>query len=299
MKQLHSFISLYFNLSRKEANGFIILSFLIPVFIFLPWMVRFYSSSDATISSQDQKVLNQLLAQIKDEHAAIHPTPSQSKKTSNTTLIIKSFDPNINTADEMKAAGIPGFIADRIVKFRSKGGVFKKKEDLKKIYGVSSSFYDQLSPHISIENNTNPISEYKMKGKQEIRSFNLNTGDSLTLVALKGIGPTLSARILKYRHALGGFISLNQLSEIYGLDSTALEELKKFSFIEKEFIPRKVDLNTSDKKHLQQHPYIGKKITEFIFRYREQHGDFSSPEELTNIKSISSETYRKMLPYLK
>jgi competence protein ComEA len=301
MNQIKKIISLYFNLSRKEANGFIILSLLIPIFIFLPWIGRLCFSSYDSIPSKDQHTMNTLLAQM--ENNPIIKTDSMMKEADSKKDIIYSyFDPNVASENEMIHSGVPDFVAVRIVKFRSKGGIFKTKEDLKKIYGLSAALYQQLYPHISIADSPKPTHSsrsLKREVKNTIQPFDLNKADSLTLVALKGIGPTLAGRILKYRLKLGGFLALKQLQEVYGLDSIALGEIDRYGYIDKNFSPVKIDLNSTDDKAFRDHPYIGKKITTMIVSYRNQHGHFTSAEQLKNIKSIPEQAYLKMLPYLK
>ena len=57
----------------------------------------------------------------------------------------------------------------------------------------------------------------KAKEKEpSLLNMDLNTADSTTLMALKGIGPVFSVRIVKYRELLGGYYETAQLQEVYG-----------------------------------------------------------------------------------
>lgn len=301
--RLHNFIALYFNLSRKEANGFIILCLLIPLFIFLPWIGRIWLSSDDPISWQDQQTLDSLVARIEAHSGDKEIADSTALKKTRKTIVYASFNPNNAMEEEMVSSGVPDFIARRIIKFRRKGGVFKTKEDFKKIYGLSEKTYQQLLPYIRLESTpiaVNPVTKINGSNTKTFSTpFDLNKADSLTLVSLKGIGPVLASRILRYRLRLGGFISLQQLKEVYGLDSMALKEINSYGYIEENFSPNKIDVNSSDEKLLFTHPYIGKKIAGMIFNYRAQHGNFTSPEQLRNIRSIPEQALSKILPYVK
>ena len=46
----------------------------------------------------------------------------------------------------------------------------------------------------------------------------LNQADTLTLKKIPGIGSTFARRIVGYRELLGGFYTVHQLAEVYGID---------------------------------------------------------------------------------
>ena len=45
----------------------------------------------------------------------------------------------------------------------------------------------------------------------------INAADTTGFKSLKGIGSYYSSKIVKYRKALGGFTSVEQLKEVYGI----------------------------------------------------------------------------------
>lgn len=45
----------------------------------------------------------------------------------------------------------------------------------------------------------------------------LNTADSTQLITIQGIGPTFARRIIRYRTAIGGFHTIDQLQKLYGM----------------------------------------------------------------------------------
>ncbi len=303
MQKLKKFIALYFNLSRKETNGFILLCILVLVFIFLPFIFQSVFSSESMLLQSDQEALDSLttlLESVKEEPYNVNQ--KNDPKPNENTYSYSAFDPNHSSEEEMTRAGVPAFIAKRMVKFRSKGGVFRTKEDVKKMYGLSEAVYTKLYAFIELPDKDTAPKQFTSSPvpyqKKQAVPFDLNTVDSIRLLALKGIGPSFASRILKYRNKLQGFISMEQLKEVYGLDSIALQELNTYAFIDKTFIPKKVTINTSDETILLTHPYIGKKFAKIIAGYRQQHGNYTSVEELKNIRSISEQQYLKMVPYL-
>jgi competence protein ComEA len=301
MLKIRNFISHYFSLSKKESNGLLVLFGIMLLIIFSPIVYRVFFIKQLLVLDSDKKTLDSLVLlleqnQLKDpsNKESVRPGFSQIK-----TYLY--FNPNTASEGELIQAGVPKFLAQRILKFRAKGGTFKIKGDLKKMYGLSATKYDQLYPFIElpekIEKST--LSYKPITKEKEIKPLlDINKVDSAALTSIKGIGPVLSIRILKYRNKLGGFIFKKQLTEVYGLDSLILEEILKYIFVDENFKPKKINLNNSDSKPLFSHPYIGYKTASVIIQYRKQHGRFNSPDQLKNIKIMNEEQYSKMLPYL-
>ena len=53
---------------------------------------------------------------------------------------------------------------------------------------------------------------------------NINTASATEWDALPGIGEVLSKRVVNYRAALGGFVSVDQVANVYGLDSAWVDD---------------------------------------------------------------------------
>ena len=128
--------------------------------------------------------------------------------------------------------------------------------------------------------------------------FDLNIVDTAGLKKIKGIGEKLSLRIIKYRDALGGFISVDQLREVYNLDTILVKTISARCFITNGFTPEKIDLNHSDQKVLAGHPYLSQNEANAIVAYRFQHGNFKTTEDLENIKAIDPKSLQRIIPYL-
>lgn len=91
--------------------------------------------------------------------------------------------------------------------------------------------------------------------KQSPKLICLNSVDSATLESLPVLGPVLSARTLRYRDALGGFVKLSQLQEVYGIDSSGYEKVKDRFFVDDKLVV-KISLNTAPWIDLKRHPYL-------------------------------------------
>jgi competence ComEA-like helix-hairpin-helix protein len=128
--------------------------------------------------------------------------------------------------------------------------------------------------------------------------IDINTSDSATLVRLPGIGPVLSARIIKYRHLLGGYASIEQLKEVYGLPIETFEKIRSRVFADSTVV-EKININSAGYKELSRLPYFEKYEVTAILKYRELKGRINWITDLTENKLITVEKAKKVGPYLK
>lgn len=127
--------------------------------------------------------------------------------------------------------------------------------------------------------------------------LDLNTCDSASLVALPGIGPVLSARIIKYRRLLGGFASVNQLREVYGLSPETFDLISGMVKADSLAV-KKININSAEYRQLLRMPYLDKTEVAAILKYRELKGRIGGMNELIENKLIGAEKAGKILPYL-
>jgi DNA uptake protein ComE-like DNA-binding protein len=133
--------------------------------------------------------------------------------------------------------------------------------------------------------------------KPQKKLIDLNNCDSAMLVALPGIGPVLSARIIKYRKLLGGFASVNQLREVYGLPQETFEIIKGKVFADTSAI-NVININTAGYKELSGVPYLENYEIKSILKYRELTGRISAINDLTKNNLITVEKAGKVKPYI-
>jgi len=129
------------------------------------------------------------------------------------------------------------------------------------------------------------------------RVLDLNSCDSASLEALPGIGPVLSVRIIKYRNLLGGFASVDQLREVYGLSAETFDMISQRVFADSLTV-RKIRINEADFKALIRHPYFQRTEVSAILRYRELKGVITDLRVMVDNNLISTETAGKIGVYL-
>ena len=127
--------------------------------------------------------------------------------------------------------------------------------------------------------------------------FELNTADSLDLVQLYNIGPVIARRILRYRTMLGGYVSTEQLREVYGIDSSRYNDIAPHLTTDPKRITQ-IDINSADIDRLKRHPYLDYYQAKAIIRLREEKGPYLSVTDILNIPIIDQETYNRIEPYL-
>jgi len=327
LRKLQSLVSDYFRVSYHEGRGILVLIAFILIALFTSVLYkRFAPSRPADPSVTDQKKLDSLLHLMQDEEAS-KPQYGKSETRDRTdaerfnepkrrTGERFAFDPNTVSVADWQRLGLPQWLAERIDKYRSKGGQFRQKADLLKIYNFPSTLYAELEPYITLPTRApgtygrsftdrpaaysytsgNRYPERPRMERPVLQPFDINTADSNQLVAINGIGPASASRILKFRNALGGFVSTNQFADIYGLDSVGRVELMRLGQIRS--APRRISINTASAADLDRHPFLSRRQAEVIVRYREQHGAFTSAESLKPIRILDAQTIEKIAPYL-
>lgn len=282
--------------SRRETNGLLILFPLIIFFLFSRSIVELFSNDTPPDFSRERIMLDSLVGSWEIE-PAVSSAGSIAMANSKRLFL---FDPNTSSTEELCQLGFSPRIASRIVNYRNSGGVFHQKNDLLRVYGMDTLRYETLYNYIQLpEKPEKQALKYTETVKALIiaSEFDINEADSTNLIAVKGIGPVLAQRIIKYRNRLGGFYNTMQLYEIFGLDSAAVVELMKVSHVDS-FPIKKININKADEKELSLHPYISKSMAKNIVAYRFQHGVFVSVEDIRNIRTLNNEVIGKLLPYL-
>jgi DNA uptake protein ComE-like DNA-binding protein len=129
------------------------------------------------------------------------------------------------------------------------------------------------------------------------RLIEINTCDSADLERLPGIGPVLSARIIKYRNLLGGYVSSGQLKEVYGLTPETFELISGRVFADSSYV-KKININMADYKQLIRIPYLERYDVTAILKYRELTGEIGGIADLVKNKLITVEQAEKIKGYL-
>jgi competence protein ComEA len=274
----------YFGFNRQQRNGLYILC-CISVCLLIVRIVYPYFIEPAPIH----------IGQLAMAEAGIDAQKEDGKTTrtfGNSTLF--PFDPNTVSKEELIKLGLREKTAQTFIKFRSKGFVFRKKEDVQKIYGISEAFYTRIEPYILIANSPKKETSTSIAKQSTGKKLELNSADSLALIALDGVGPGYAKRILKYRSLLGGFVNIDQVKEIYGMTDELFQLIAAQCNVNPAGI-KKINVNAVDFKTLNKHPYIDYELTKHIFNFKK-----TGPLTEANLAQVieDEELTARLRPYL-
>jgi DNA uptake protein ComE-like DNA-binding protein len=282
----------YSRFSSVESKGIIALVLLIAIllliFVSMPYWLP---QSDFTTDPQ----LAAAFEQYKQEHLL---EEDQAEYTEETPIegTLFTFDPNTLDSAGFVRLGLRSKTVHMLLNWRRKGKKFYRKEDLKPLYTLKEEQYNLLAPYISIAAREESRFGAFEKSQSLPDEVDLNTADSATLVRLKGIGPTLAHKIINRRAALGGFLSHEQLLEVYRFADTTFDMLKTRLTINPQSV-KKLRLNTASFEQLREHPYIGEEMARNIIMLREGLKRYGNIEQLRQVPLMNAEKYRKIAPY--
>jgi DNA uptake protein ComE-like DNA-binding protein len=274
----------------RERRGLaILLSILIIQLLFL----GFLNNVDLEYPSPDPATVARLRAEIEKDQKVF------STHEISLPAGLKKFNPNDISKSEWMDFGLSEKQAGSVVNYLHKGGRFRIRNDIKKVYGMNDRLFASLFSFIDLPDTF--VSFHKKEFQQRAERFipDLNSADSTQLEKLRGIGVKLASRIVRYRERLGGFTELSQLKEVWGLNDTLYHLITEQVRLQNDFQVRQLRLNTDSFRVFSAHPYIGYKLAGLIMNYRQQHSGFSNTSELKNLPLLTDENFRKLAPYLK
>ena len=207
---------------------------------------------DSSPVASDEKIIIHRSGAAPGAERVLPKTPSHSKRK------VESFrfNPNTVTSEELQRLGFSERQAESIIKYREKGGRFRRKGDFAKSYVVSDSVFKRLEPYI------------------DIPKIDLNKADSAEFDALPGIGPWFASRMVSYRKELRGYSYPEQLMDIWNFDEEKYNGLKDLITLT---APEPYPLWTFPADSLERHPYIDRRTARAIVLYR----DNNPPEKCT------------------
>ena len=332
--ELREIIRDYFNFSRKERIGIIAVIILIVIIWFLPSLVSPFANDktpvgDTSWIAQLKKLLIIDSLETKTKELQVQKKYYNEKKEfasnnddaydysfqkSTNSYFSKEktelfyFDPNTLSPGGWQKLGIRNKTIKTIQNYLSKGGRFYKPGDLEKVYGLHSNEYERLAPYIRIEQKETKSSEgYIPKPAELIKSqpgkvsrylvIDINTADTTAFITLPGIGSKLAARIVNFRDKLGGFYSIDQVKETFGLPDSTYQKIRQYLKLENSSV-RKININSATVDELKAHPYIKYNIANPIIAYRNEHGAFSKVEDIKKVMAVTDDVYRRIVFYL-
>lgn len=222
-----------------------------------------------------------------------------------------AFDPNTADSTTLRRLGLPAWQVGNIMKYRRKGGRWRRADDFRRLYGLSAADFERLRPYIEItpaaggaagassstpSRSTAPsVPRYARVGKYAPGTVvDLNTTDTASLKRIPGIGSYYARKICDYRAQLGGYVSAAQVREIEGLP----EDIGAWVRVDAYPQVRRLDVNKATFRELVRHPYLTYEQVKAVFDYRRKHGPLMRITDLRLLPVFTPADEERLAPYL-
>lgn len=293
----------FFYFTQAQRWGIIVLVILIVSVFTACWFVPPRQDNVRTDTEAFQKEYDAFVASIseqKQERRAGYAEHNRHRE-----VILAPFDPNTADSITFLNLGLPAWMAKNILRYRARGGTFRKPGDFKKIYGLTEEQYATLLPYMHIDESYRRKDTLRLYATQERRDalefykypvgtvVELNEADTTELKKIPGIGGGIARMIVGYRSRLGGFYDVNQLEEIH----LAAKELRSWFTVQPDAI-RRLNLNKAGIERLKAHPYINFYQAKVIVEYRNKKGPLHSLKQLSLYEEFTPQDMERIGHYV-
>lgn len=217
-------------------------------------------------------------------------------------LRMHRFNPNFADSIELLEQGLKPWQASNLIHYRRAGGRFRKRSDMRRLYGLSEEQYRKMVPYIdlpdSIERDTlrrDTLPRYVSQKRDTV--LELNTADTAELQLLRGIGRWTAVQMVRYREQLGGYYSTRQLYEIEHIDHAMLDTVVERFTVDTTLI-RRINVNRCAVSTLSHHPYLRFEQAKAIYELRRNKVRLLSVDDLRSLPQLSPELIDRLSPYL-
>ena len=289
-------IPTYLVFTKEQRNGILLLFTLILLF----QVAYYFLDFSQTPTSNSEKA--EWLA-LQSEVDSLKQNQPKSAYT------IYPFNPNFITDFKGYKLGMTVEQIDRLLAFRKQGKFANSAKEFQQVTGVSDSLLNEISPYFKFPD---WVTEKKAKGKsnwvdysktntagvkQKVVVLDINLASKEDLMKVYGIGDAISDRILKQKELLGGFVSMEQMEDVWGLSPEVIEKLNQQFAIQTNPNPKRIKINEASIKELGQFPYFRYPISKSIVTYRSINGDLKI-EDLTKISGFPVDRIKIIALYL-
>lgn len=245
------------------------------------------------------------------------------------------FDPNTASAAELQQLGLAPYQVRNILKYRSKGGVYRSPLDFARLYGLTRKQYRELEPYITIGDDYEPAATLASVQAYIARKEADRQAAHAAYEAYKAKNTYKPYKeydrdTLRYPLKLkaGEHINLasadtNQLKKVPGIGSgwaraivnygkrlggyVAVGQLQEIDGFPEEALPyfslskphtEKINLNTATLAQLRKHPYLNFYQARAVCDYRRLKGKLISLSQLRLLKDFTPDAIERLRPYV-
>ncbi len=272
----------FFNFTREQRTGI----FVLFAIIILLQMIYFFADFGFETKEYPDK---QKWLSLQTE---IDSMKTESEKESPKMYL---FNPNFITDYKGYKLGMSVEEIDRLLVFRKENKYVNSPKEFQNVTKISDSLLNVIAPYFKFPDWVNNKKEFKEYNKYPNKAFakkekiiiiDINQATKEDLIKIYGIGEAISLRILKQKENLGGFVSMEQMKDVWGLSPEVIENLN--SHFKVSVLPniKKIDVNNASLKELSQFYYFRYALAKEIVTYRSMRGNINNIEDLTKIKGF-------------
>ncbi|WP_421795781.1 helix-hairpin-helix domain-containing protein [Haliscomenobacter sp.] len=306
----------FFYYTKTERKACVLLLILCVAAFVLPGQLDFSQHYDLTTLANAPRPVQAKVEWKKPRYGSYTKSKYKygtryPKKEAKVVASFSIFDPNTVSLDELLKMGLNKRSASIWVKYTSKGGHFKKVEDVLKIYGLPEGWFAQAKSYIQIQAKSDleagtpekasyssfEDKKFSKKGAQPCIPIDVNTADTAAWQSLRGIGKVLANRIIKFREKLGGFYQVDQVKETFGLADSVFQKIRPCLQLNTPTL-KPLLINQASFNELASHPYLGFKAAKAIMNWKDQHGPFGKMEDLEALVALEPGKLEKLRPYV-
>lgn len=284
----------YFIFSREQRKGIFVLFGIIIVL----QLLYFFGNFNALAKKfPEKKKWLALQSQI----------DSMKMEEKNESPKIYLFNPNFITDYKGYKLGMSVQEIDRLLAFRKENKYVNSSKEFQNVTQVSDSLLDAIAPFFKFPDWVNNKKQFKVYGKYSNKAFakkekivfiDINQATQKDLISIYGVGEAISLRILKLKESLGGFVSMEQMNDIWGLSPEVIENLSSHFKVSAMPNLKKIDINNASLKELSQFSYFRYPLAKEIVTYRSMNGDIKNIEDLTKIRGFPVDKAKIIALYL-
>jgi DNA uptake protein ComE-like DNA-binding protein len=286
----------YFNFNKDQRKGLLALILLIVVLQLGFYFIDF--TPKPTITKEEKQWLTM---------QSVIDSIANTSETSDYKLY--PFNPNFITDYKGYKLGMSIAEIDRLLAFRKAGKFANSAKEFQQVTKISDSLLAKISPYFKFpdwvinksgtsQHNSNEFKQFEKKVAKNVIQKDINKASKEELMQIFGIGDALSDRIIKQREIFGGFVSMEQLQDVWGLSPEVLYELNKNFKVGSLPTIAKIQINNASTKELMKLPYFKYALAREIVTYRSMNGGIHSIEDLTKIKGFPVEKVKIIALYL-
>lgn len=259
--------------TREERSGVTLLLTFVMLFTVFVFIQKVNITKSVTMNVHVESIPNK----TEMENNIIYSTLEKSDHISSFKPGVKKGNKNASLNKAIKKA----VVNNKIVKDTSTSLFEKERISVRKN---------------KVEQKFAKTAKFKNYQRKESEKISLSAYNEEDWQKLRGIGKVFSKRIIKYKNWLGGFHTVEQLKEVYGMTDSLYRTIEPFIISDVKI--KYININTCNVKQLGKHPYINWKDAKKIIAYRKQHGSYKNISDLDKIIGLDKAKIEKFKPYM-